>query len=370
MVCKMGNFLCVILMIALLPVLGCVETLEKELVPPDPIVKKRYDIPDNSNTSHKISNVLNRYFKNGLSPSTEMLFNSGKIIITRKGSNNNSEFGLRVIVGNCLDFLKDYLGPPLFNGRLEIIIASKFDYNGQMIWKQSDSTYRKIIINSLNLYRDETDTLWHIIVHELTHGLYQSPSMIKNSTEFIIEAQAAYMQHLSKQVFRHGKADPKKVYPSLESTYKSIHCTGFIVDLDKKFASYGQCTNDQLYRLGALLFLSQDSSFKSHSLYHKIMSHPPSIKMDTQAWVNHYDLKINDLFKGMLVQNTENSIPQMSKNKIKIYQSILKKKGFYQGTIDGLWGPVSKEALQKFQKTIGLPVTGRLDKATVKELKD
>src|SRR3954447_3490452 len=50
-------------------------------------------------------------------------------------------------------------------------------------------------------------------------------------------------------------------------------------------------------------------------------------------------------------------------------QEALRSKGYFNGTVDGKYGPQTREALTKFQREQGLPVTGRLDEATSARLK-
>jgi hypothetical protein len=50
-------------------------------------------------------------------------------------------------------------------------------------------------------------------------------------------------------------------------------------------------------------------------------------------------------------------------------QNLLAYLGFYSGKIDGLWGPLSIEATEDFQREYGLPITGVVDSATEKSLK-
>ncbi|MFQ5585665.1 MAG: peptidoglycan-binding protein [Thermodesulfobacteriota bacterium] len=49
-------------------------------------------------------------------------------------------------------------------------------------------------------------------------------------------------------------------------------------------------------------------------------------------------------------------------------QKRLESRGYNPGPIDGLWGGKTLRALKSFQKENGLPVTGRLDRATRKKL--
>jgi hypothetical protein len=49
-------------------------------------------------------------------------------------------------------------------------------------------------------------------------------------------------------------------------------------------------------------------------------------------------------------------------------QGILKKLGYYHGTVDGLLGPGSEQAIKEFQKDYDLDVTGALDTPTREKL--
>jgi peptidoglycan hydrolase-like protein with peptidoglycan-binding domain len=49
-------------------------------------------------------------------------------------------------------------------------------------------------------------------------------------------------------------------------------------------------------------------------------------------------------------------------------QKSLKKAGYYEGEVDGVYGPKTVDAVETLQKTHGLPVTGTVDKATADAL--
>ncbi len=53
--------------------------------------------------------------------------------------------------------------------------------------------------------------------------------------------------------------------------------------------------------------------------------------------------------------------PMLKTDDVKGVQQILKKFSFYNGSIDGIYGPQTKEAVQKFQKYYGLTPTGVVD---------
>ncbi len=49
-------------------------------------------------------------------------------------------------------------------------------------------------------------------------------------------------------------------------------------------------------------------------------------------------------------------------------QSQLLNLGYYRGSVDGSFGPLTNRAILQYQADYGLPVTGRLDRATLKSL--
>lgn len=49
-------------------------------------------------------------------------------------------------------------------------------------------------------------------------------------------------------------------------------------------------------------------------------------------------------------------------------QRELARRGFYYGGIDGLIGPMSRDAIRRYQATRGLPVTGRIDYPLLRSL--
>ena len=51
-------------------------------------------------------------------------------------------------------------------------------------------------------------------------------------------------------------------------------------------------------------------------------------------------------------------------------QQSLRDTGYYDGKVDGVYGPATVDAIQSLQKAHGLPVTGTVDKATASALQD
>jgi peptidoglycan hydrolase-like protein with peptidoglycan-binding domain len=61
--------------------------------------------------------------------------------------------------------------------------------------------------------------------------------------------------------------------------------------------------------------------------------------------------------------------PQLAADKVAMkMQGILKNLGYYNGTVDGMLGAQSYEAIKKFQHDYGLNVTGALDPPTREKL--
>ncbi len=58
-------------------------------------------------------------------------------------------------------------------------------------------------------------------------------------------------------------------------------------------------------------------------------------------------------------------VQPLSRSAVQSVQDRLHQAGDYGGRIDGAWGPDSVVALQRFQQTHGLQVTGQLNQATV-----
>ncbi|HEY6071730.1 MAG TPA: peptidoglycan-binding domain-containing protein, partial [Chthoniobacterales bacterium] len=60
--------------------------------------------------------------------------------------------------------------------------------------------------------------------------------------------------------------------------------------------------------------------------------------------------------------------PQVQQNVIASAQNILAQHGLYRGVIDGAAGPEFEFSLRAYQARVHLPVTGRLDLATLAAL--
>ncbi|HJS85220.1 MAG TPA: peptidoglycan-binding domain-containing protein [Acetobacteraceae bacterium] len=57
-------------------------------------------------------------------------------------------------------------------------------------------------------------------------------------------------------------------------------------------------------------------------------------------------------------------VQPLSRSAVQTVQERLRQAGDYTGHVDGIWGPDSVVALQRYQQTHGLQVTGQLNQAT------
>lgn len=61
-------------------------------------------------------------------------------------------------------------------------------------------------------------------------------------------------------------------------------------------------------------------------------------------------------------------VQQLPPQAVQAVQQRLGQAGFYQGRLDGVWGPDSEAALERFQASHALQVTGQLNEATARNL--
>lgn len=60
--------------------------------------------------------------------------------------------------------------------------------------------------------------------------------------------------------------------------------------------------------------------------------------------------------------------PSLDPEVVRTLQDRLSRLGFYKTGIDGVWGPATQEAIQRFQQNRGLQASGQLNPATISAL--
>jgi peptidoglycan hydrolase-like protein with peptidoglycan-binding domain len=67
-------------------------------------------------------------------------------------------------------------------------------------------------------------------------------------------------------------------------------------------------------------------------------------------------------------QQNRSARPEANEQMVRQAQQQLKSQGLYQGHIDGLFGPQTRQALNQYQQRNGLPQTATLDQTTLNQL--
>jgi peptidoglycan hydrolase-like protein with peptidoglycan-binding domain len=78
----------------------------------------------------------------------------------------------------------------------------------------------------------------------------------------------------------------------------------------------------------------------------------PSARLATDAIAQTRDLDMD-------------AIPGLTREGIRAVQQALQKRGFSPGPIDGVIGPLTTEAVRKFQDAYGMKTSGRVDNQTL-----
>jgi hypothetical protein len=76
---------------------------------------------------------------------------------------------------------------------------------------------------------------------------------------------------------------------------------------------------------------------------------------------NHYDTNL----RGEFQKFSTGALPDIATRAAQLYLTF---RGFHAGPVDGVAGPLTRDALQQFQQANGLPVTGIADDATLAAL--
>src|SRR2546429_367241 len=72
--------------------------------------------------------------------------------------------------------------------------------------------------------------------------------------------------------------------------------------------------------------------------------------------------------RGRPYTSSQAAAPQPSAD-VQASQERLRAMGFYGGNVDGYWGPETQAAVERFQRSRGLPVTAQLDDPTLNAIR-
>jgi len=194
------------------------------------------------------------------------------------------------ILRDCLLFLYNNFGPPIYRGRVLIVITDNPSRNAYITWKENDDRQRKITLNYYNILKP----VWHhFLVHELFHAFYESSEFLRVNPDFIIEGLAVYAQYKYKYRGMTNIQIQKKLYENAIalSPYKN----GDGIDFDRPFQAYGEGELKYIYLISGLFFFTQKAGSIKEKIQRLLLFPPISMKkvpFDRIAQI--YELAIDD----------------------------------------------------------------------------
>lgn len=345
---------------------GCVVNAQKTLVRHPGPQAAELKAPTRHDTLTK-TRSKKRHMESDQAPSAL----ASNIAVTKEADVPETLAELEKTVLQCQGFLHRFFGPPRYQGKITIIFTTDPRDNGRMVWKKSQAGSRRILLNSINVYRDSQSTLWDVIVHEMFHALYQTPQLITSAPKFVLEAQASYAQKMAKEFFITGTPSSDRVYADAKRRVAGLRCeSDMILDPDTPFAGYGQCSTDKLYLLGALLFATEGNRIPAVKKTLVVTSATAGVR----SWIKTYRLAVPPPLQralGISIQPQNNLAGQRTRQPSKAMkqnkeiQQVLSGLGYYNGPIDGLLGSGSRKAIRIFQQKRGLKPSGLLDEETL-----
>ncbi|MCK4389861.1 MAG: SPOR domain-containing protein [Desulfobacterales bacterium] len=203
------------------------------------------------------------------------------------------------IVRNCISFLVEEFGPPIYQGKVTLLITNNPADNGKMVWKDSSQWLRRITLNDFNLH----PTQRHVLVHELFHAFYQSRQFIKVNPEFITEGLAVYAEYKYKYRGKNNRQILKILRERTNNLRAYADQQG--IDFDRPFQSYGQGTIDYMYFLSGRVFFRQNPKTIKKKI-RKILtsSHRTHERLPFDILIGEYALARNEDFLKKPSQET------------------------------------------------------------------
>jgi len=253
--------------------------------------------------------------------SDDLIANSVKDMLGRidvRFSTNSTKKDTSTILQNCLSFLANEFGSPVYRGRVILDITDDPADNAFMMWSESGDLERQITLNHYNVMKP----IWHhYLVHELFHAFYQSGEFLRMNPDSIIEGLAIYAQYkyqnreLSNDQIRvkiHENASALRPYSSREG-----------IDFDRSLQSYGEGEKKYIYLVCGLLFFNQDPESIKEKIRKLLWSTAFSIeKMPFNRIVTLYNLAIDDeMFE--LSDNKELTLPEPKKVNLDLYEDMV-----------------------------------------------
>lgn len=191
--------------------------------------------------------------------------------------------------GIVAHLLAEY-GPPLYTGKVSLVVSTDPSINGRMAWRASNDASRQILINEFNFIESE----WRVIAHEIFHALYQNNSFLKAYPDFIAEGLAVYVEYR----YRYKDREPDAIATLMLDHLKGLGYpnNSKFLDFNIPFAIQGPKISDALYILSGYYFMSQSPEALRTALK-KILS-SKEVSSHERGWVSltkfseEYGLKV------------------------------------------------------------------------------
>lgn len=121
---------------------------------------------------------------------------------------------------------------------------------------------------------------------------------------------------------------------------------------------------------GSTAFLVALFYVSANALWYQPYAHKGAL-FSTREAAEFPDLKENAPETTIKIERPQGAVEVVRPQgdpRIERVQSILKDLAFYDGTVDGLNGPATRNAIQAYQKKVGLVATGEIDQSLLEQL--
>lgn len=118
---------------------------------------------------------------------------------------------------------------------------------------------------------------------------------------------------------------------------------------------------------GSTAFLVALSFVSANALWYQPYAHPGAF-FSTRA-IERGGIEQPLPETTILIERPEPAPRQIDGDPVtKAVQAVLKELNLYHGSVDGLTGPNTRKAVEAYQKTVGMPITGQIDDELLKQL--
>jgi peptidoglycan hydrolase-like protein with peptidoglycan-binding domain len=131
----------------------------------------------------------------------------------------------------------------------------------------------------------------------------------------------------------------------------------------------GVVARNPAYAAGSTAFAVAMSFVSANALWYQPYTHPTAFFSTRE--VEHGDMPAAALSETTIkIERPDESAARKVEGDpvVKGVQVVLRSLNLYDGAVDGLTGPGTKRAVEAYQKTVGLPITGTIDDELLNQL--